>query len=331
MCGLFGFTNYGNKLSSSELSQICNALARESEERGSHATGIAYINKGRLLTEKAAKPAYKMNFRLPTTIAVLGHTRHSTQGSEKRNVNNHPFTGYSNANKPFALAHNGIIDNDKTLRNKHKLPKTKIETDSYIAVQLIEQNGNLSFESLKNMAEQVQGSFSFSILDHVGNMYIVKGDSPISMLHFEDLGLYIYASTDAILWKTMINTVLFKHIQKAIVDSSKNVERVIVNCGEIVKIDTKGDITKSTFEYDELCSLGYSWWDFRSKQSKVMQYDDVHVAELKSIATQFGYDPDEIDALLDSGYSFEEIEELMYECDYTEDECGQLSYQLSGK
>ena len=331
MCGLFGFTNYGNKLSSSELSQICNALARESEERGSHATGIAYINKGRLLIEKAAKPAYKMNFRLPSTIAVMGHTRHSTQGSEKKNINNHPFSGYSNTNKPFALAHNGIIDNDKTLRNKHKLPKTKIETDSYIAVQLIEQKGDLSFESLKNMAEQVQGSFSFSILDHMGNMCIVKGDSPISMLHFEELGLYIYASTNEILWKAMINTVLFKHIQKNLDNKAQTVEKVTITSGEIIKIDTKGDITKSIFKYDELCSLSYSWWDFGNRPSKIIQYDDEHVAELKSIATQFGYDTDEVDALLDSGYSFEEIEELMYECDYTEDNCGELSYHLCGK
>jgi len=214
---------------------------------------------------------------------------------------------------------------------KHKLPKTKIETDSYIAVQLIEQKGDLSFESLKNMAEQVQGSFSFSILDHMGNMCIVKGDSPISMLHFEELGLYIYASTNEILWKAMINTVLFKHIQKNLDNKAQTVEKVTITSGEIIKIDTKGDITKSIFKYDELCSLSYSWWDFGNRPSKIIQYDDEHVAELKSIATQFGYDTDEVDALLDSGYSFEEIEELMYECDYTEDNCGELSYHLCGK
>ncbi|UQT46789.1 hypothetical protein M5E87_16235 [Flavonifractor plautii] len=37
------------------------------------------------------------------------------------------------------MAHNGVLHNDGYLRRSLSLPKTKIETDSYIAVQLIEQ------------------------------------------------------------------------------------------------------------------------------------------------------------------------------------------------
>ena len=62
--------------------------------------------------------------------------------------------------------------------------RTKIETDSYIAVQLIESKKELTKESLKYMAETVEGSYSFSLLDEKNNTYIVKGDSPISLLHF---------------------------------------------------------------------------------------------------------------------------------------------------
>ncbi len=64
-------------------------------------------------------------------------TSHATQGEVKKNYNNHPFFGNCK-NLKFALAHNGIITNDDILRKEHKLPKTKIETDSYIAVQLLE-------------------------------------------------------------------------------------------------------------------------------------------------------------------------------------------------
>lgn len=45
---------------------------------------------------------------------------------------------------------------------KH-LPNTQIETDSYIAVQLLEQQGKLNFDSLKSMAESVQGSFALRL------------------------------------------------------------------------------------------------------------------------------------------------------------------------
>ena len=51
------------------------------------------------------------------------------------------------------------------LRKRLPLPFTKIETDSYVAVQLLEQKKTLDFASLKYMAEQVEGSFTFTVLD----------------------------------------------------------------------------------------------------------------------------------------------------------------------
>ena len=49
-----------------------------------------------------------------------------------------PIDGDTNA-----LAHNGVLYNDKELRRKQHLPPTPIETDSYIAVQLLEQGQQL--------------------------------------------------------------------------------------------------------------------------------------------------------------------------------------------
>ena len=164
MCGLFGFTTYGDNLK--EINDIVSALAISSAERGTDETGIAYILDGKLEIEKAAKSAYQFKVGVPkNTRAVMGHTRHSKQGSENRSINNHPFKGKLNDRSMFTLAHNGVLCNDVALRKKLKLPKTQIETDSYVAVQLLEQKGNLAMESIKYMAEQVSGSFSFSMLD----------------------------------------------------------------------------------------------------------------------------------------------------------------------
>ena len=63
------------------------------------------------------------------------------------------------------------------------------------------------------MAEEVEGSFSFSILDDRNNLYLVKGDSPISILHFPELKLYVYASTDEILYKALIDSPLFQRLK----------------------------------------------------------------------------------------------------------------------
>lgn len=126
----------------------------------------------------------------------------TTQGCEKHNHNNHPFSGRAGG-VPFALAHNGILHNDHELRRQRKLPSTKIETDSYVAVQLIERSGELSFASLKQMAEAVEGTFTFTVTDNTDNLYIVKGNNPLCLYHWPKLGLYLYASTEDILKRAL--------------------------------------------------------------------------------------------------------------------------------
>ena len=104
---------------------------------------------------------------------VMGHTRMTTQGSERFNANNHPFAGQA-GDTTFALAHNGVLSNDKRLRRQHDLPVTKIETDSYIAVQLLEASGELSFASLANMAEKLEGSFTITVMTDRDELYFIN-------------------------------------------------------------------------------------------------------------------------------------------------------------
>ena len=82
------------------------------------------------------------------------------------------------------MAHNGMLYNDRYLRRKLHLPRTRIETDSYAAVQLLEQQGTLGFDSLRYMAEKVEGSFTFSVLDGNDHLYLVKGDNPLCLYYF---------------------------------------------------------------------------------------------------------------------------------------------------
>ena len=111
MCGLFGFLNYGyGKIKM--LSELTNSLAEESAVRGTDATGIAFCSSGNVSILKESKSAYRLNFKHSDKInALIGHTRHSTQGSEKKNYNYHPFPGKTQ-NARFALAHNGVLTND---------------------------------------------------------------------------------------------------------------------------------------------------------------------------------------------------------------------------
>ena len=86
-----------------------------------------------------------------------------------------------------------------TLRKQLNLPDTQIETDSYIAVQLIESQHELTFDSMRYAAENVRGYFTFTLLDRQNNLYFIKGESPLYLIHFPSLGLYVYSSTKEIM------------------------------------------------------------------------------------------------------------------------------------
>ena len=247
MCSLFGLIDFKECLSTHTKNKILNTLARECQVRGTDATGIAYSFNGRLRIYKRPLPARKMKIHIPNGVnVVMGHTRMTTQGNEKFNYNNHPFYGY--ADKNFAFAHNGVLYNDKELRVEKHLPKTKIETDSYVAVQLIEQQGKLNFDAFKNMAESVQGSFCFTVLDENNTLYIVKGNNPMCLLHFAELGLYVYASTKSILTKALWKVGL----------SKLKYEQIFLKEGDMIRINKNGELLQS-----ELVFIAKKWYNRR--------------------------------------------------------------------
>lgn len=157
MCCLFGLIDVKHQLPGAEKNRIISILAETSEARGTDATGYACNSHGKLIIEKQPLPAHRMKFQIPRdSYIVMGHTRLTTQGGAQKNKNNHPFLGKTNG-MPFALAPNGVLTNDTVLRKSLCLPKTNIETDSYIAVQLLEQQATgLVPEGLKRRLEQLK-------------------------------------------------------------------------------------------------------------------------------------------------------------------------------
>ena len=299
MCCLFGLYDYGNCLSVKTKEEIIRVLSKECEDRGTDATGIAYMNGDKMTIYKRPLPAHKMKFRLRGNPSVImGHTRMTTQGSEKKNYNNHPF--YS-TKLNYALAHNGVLRNDISLRKSEKLPKTKIQTDSYIAVQLIDSKNTLSFDSLKYMAEKVEGSFCFTVLSGDNELYIVKGDNPMCIVHFK--GFYLYAST---------TTILSKALDRIGVKKWKKLDRITINEGEILKIDAFGNISKNkfTFRHSYLYNYPVSSWDRDSKF--ISKAEDDYLQTLIYYGELAGIDENIILTLLDYGYDYMDIEELIY-------------------
>lgn len=301
MCCLFGLYDYGGSLSRRQREHIVRVLSVESQQRGTDATGIAYLKNGSLTICKRPLPASRMWFHFPSEAnIVMGHTRMTTQGNEKKNYNNHPFNGACGANA-FALAHNGVLHNDWALRRNLNLPKTKIETDSYVAAQLLERNKALNFTAIRDMAETVEGSFCFSILDSRKRLFLVKGDNPLAIYKFTD-GFYLYASTEEILKRAIWKMGL----------SSCPYESIALKNGDILCIKPNGKIERETFE-----NYSYCYYHFPSMNDSCsgIDFDEEYIAELKEVAGTFGYTPEDVDSLLSDGFTPEEIEEFFYsEC-----------------
>lgn len=306
MCCLFGIYDYGHSLTQKQKNRLLSILGTACEARGTDATGIAYNDGDKLCIYKRPRPARWMRFQVPPDAdVIMGHTRMTTQGNERKNYNNHPFPG-AVKDCQFALAHNGVLYNDLQLRKEYKLPATKIETDSYIATQLIESCGELNFSSMQYMAEKLEGSYTFTVLSDKDELYFIKGDNPMCLYHYPDRGLYVYASTEEIL-RTVLQRLPF---------SLGTPVRVDLTCGDILQIDKHGHQVRSSFDTSNLFRRMYEPWMNFGSHSAVSNVSpgvkSSYLDDLKSIAMYYGFYPEEIDRLIADGFTTDDIEEMLY-------------------
>lgn len=283
MCCLFGLIDYKGNFNKTEKELIATALAVSAEARGTDATGIAFNVNGHTEIQKDGKPAHSMVFDIDDKAKVImGHTRLTTQGTERRNYNNHPFKG-----KGFSLAHNGVLYNDIMLRQTEQLPDTTIETDSYIAVQLIEKQDKVGFDSLKYMAEKIEGSYCFTVLTQDDELYFVKGTNPMCIYDFGS-GVMAYASTETILTNAIKNTCLANVKHEKIVMEEGDIYRVSstrkgnasIKKKRFTPSDSYGRNRKKNNHYNRYPNYGY-WGYYGNYYNDDDYYDDYY---------DYGYD-----------------------------------------
>lgn len=170
-----------------------------------------------------------------------------------------------------------------------------------MAVQLIEKKKKLSVESVKFMAEATEGSFAYSILDNLNTLWLIKGDSPLSLIHIPKYKLYVYASTDEILYKALVDTNIFEEIKKG------KCEEIKVNSGDIIRILSNGTVLTDKFNYFDYSYLRCNWWD----RPVIIDDSAEYVDNLKMVAGYYGYGEDEVDELLADGFTPDEVEEYL--------------------
>ncbi len=168
MCGIVGY--FGKR----KAAEILVDGLRRLEYRGYDSAGIACLEDHGICVVKNPGKIRALRERIDASgeLALhdatvgIGHTRWATHGPPNE-INAHP---HKDASGHFAMVHNGIIENYKSIRNG--LAQQGIEcisdTDSEVLIQLIAfcYKGNLE-EAVSEALKKVKGTYGIVVLtDH---------------------------------------------------------------------------------------------------------------------------------------------------------------------
>lgn len=194
MCGIAGFSL--SSTSTIKVRQLSNALLTSIEDRGFMASGFAWQDKDSMGVYKQAVTGSALPLKTMPKSArnVILHTRLATHGSTEDNRNNHPVMSPTNN---IALVHNGVIYNHNTVRKQVTGDLPPVDTSVIPAV--IEQHGIEGIDAL-------DGDAAIAWFDNrdSNTLHLARYQhSPLVMCQVED-GSFIFASTEALLWKALI-------------------------------------------------------------------------------------------------------------------------------
>ncbi len=186
MCGIFGMVGKGNV-----LPQTIDGL-KKLEYRGYDSSGIAFLENQKLTVLKQVGEIAQLETLLQNTThtasVAISHTRWATHG-EPNTTNAHPHVSQ---NQQFALVHNGIIENYLPLKQTLSGVPFVSQTDTEVAVQLLEKNfhGNV-LQALQQTCNQQTGSYAFAVVfqGEPNTLYVAKNNSPLVVAHTGTLGL----------------------------------------------------------------------------------------------------------------------------------------------
>ena len=140
------------------------------------------------------------------------------------------------------------------------------------------------------------------MLSEQDDLWLVKGDNPLTIIHFPAVGVYVYASTAEILNKALARC--GNWLGRG--------EKVDIAMGDIVKIDSNGCITRGAFDASKFYRSSWGYWD-TPLYPRLPHSEEEHLALLKSVAKAFGFTGEMVDRLLDQGFTIDDVEDLLYE------------------
>jgi glucosamine--fructose-6-phosphate aminotransferase (isomerizing) len=198
MCGIVGCIG-----EDSALPMIVDALKRL-EYRGYDSAGVALLVDGEMEVIKTAGKIRDLEKllagrQIAATIGV-GHTRWATHG-HPTTPNAHPHCDCSGG---LAIAHNGIIENYLSLRERlqEKGHRFISETDTEVIAHLLEEHlrqGDME-SALRAAVRELKGSYALVVIskDEPERLFVARKDSPL-VIGLSEKANYIASDIPAVL------------------------------------------------------------------------------------------------------------------------------------
>jgi len=238
MCGISGVVGLKN------ISELLFEGIRNLEYRGYDSCGVALMNKTHLIIKKdigGVEEFYRKHNVLQQKSNIgIAHTRWATHGKVTQG-NTHPFTSHD---ENFAVVHNGIVSNYRSLRDSLKKEGFKFssETDTEVIAHLLEKffkRDQNPEKALVNTLNLIEGTFALAFICTYlpDQIFCAKRESPL-MLGVGDEIKFVGSDFNAFIDHTK-NAVILDDGEYAIVSRDSYVVKNITNQDEVIKPITK--------------------------------------------------------------------------------------------
>ncbi|MBC8270118.1 MAG: hypothetical protein H8E36_15355 [Rhodospirillaceae bacterium] len=262
MCGIFGIiANKGASCDKTAFHQSIIELFKLSEPRGREASGLVIaasdevhvfkrpIAPSSMLRSadfksfvKASEAAYQVddNGLASEAYAAIGHCRLVYNGTETVVGNNQPIITDQSIG-----VHNGLITNDRELWDQHLDIDRSLDTDSEVIYRLIDkyvESGDDLSQAISQTFAKLTGTASLGFFRNDARlMALATNNGSIYSAHFEELGIFAFASEKFI---------LESFIEKGPIGRKSRgteVNQLVVDSGMIIPFD---DAVPQTFKFD---------------------------------------------------------------------------------